>query len=523
MEKNIDIITKDSDPYILFYGNSFLNEKLPDGTRVIFPKEPIPGILNPKEAINYAIEHPLNQKPLSQILKEGMKITIAFDDISLPLPHTVKPDLRQTAIEVILEKLETAKISDIHLIGAIGLHRKMTKKELKSMLGSKIFNRFWPNNLYNFDAEDKANLKNIGLTEKNEQVIINKRVSESDLVIYVNINFTSMDGGHKSFVTGLCAYDSIKHHHNVTTLENSSLFDPSNSMLHDKIMRQGNLIEETINTFHIEMALNNELFPKPLRLLSKNPKNFTVLEKILSKLLSIGIYLPESLNRSIFRKIKSRYKLIGVYAGKVMEVHKKVLELNYKQYEVEVEGQSDIVIISLSDIGPYNVNSILNPVLFVCLIHGYYFNFYRNKPLLKNKGVLIIIYPLDNKFNKLHHPSYIDFYNNVLSKTLDHSKIEKEFEHKFANNDLYREKYMNSNSYHGVHPLYMWYWAVNGLKYASKTIIVKPKSKEVIERFGFLEAKNIADAVEKAKKFINNPNPTITYLKIPPLVTVKVK
>ena len=45
-----------------------------------------------------------------------MKVTIAVDDISLPLPPMVTPDTRQTALEVVLELLSDHGVDDIHII-----------------------------------------------------------------------------------------------------------------------------------------------------------------------------------------------------------------------------------------------------------------------------------------------------------------------------------------------------------------------------------------------------------------------
>ena len=42
----------------------------------------------------------------------------------------------------------------------------------------------------------------VGKTEKGEDVEVNRRVAESDLLVYVNINLVAMDGGHKSTSTG---------------------------------------------------------------------------------------------------------------------------------------------------------------------------------------------------------------------------------------------------------------------------------------------------------------------------------
>jgi hypothetical protein len=56
---------------------------------------------NREAAIRYAINHPIDAKPLYAQLEPGMRVTIAMDDISLPLPPMQTPDLRQTMLEVV--------------------------------------------------------------------------------------------------------------------------------------------------------------------------------------------------------------------------------------------------------------------------------------------------------------------------------------------------------------------------------------------------------------------------------------
>ncbi len=85
-------IDNDSAPRILFSGEDLLLEDLPIGTRVVYPKPPIEGLANPGAAIRYALNHPLDAPPLYAQLMPGMRVTIAVDDISLPLPPMTTPD-----------------------------------------------------------------------------------------------------------------------------------------------------------------------------------------------------------------------------------------------------------------------------------------------------------------------------------------------------------------------------------------------------------------------------------------------
>ncbi|HET9482642.1 MAG TPA: lactate racemase domain-containing protein, partial [Xanthomonadales bacterium] len=84
--EHIVTIDTDSAPRIMFYGENLMIEDLPVGTRVIYPKRPMTAVANPEATIRYALNHPEDSPPLHAMLKPGMKVTIAVDDISMPLP-----------------------------------------------------------------------------------------------------------------------------------------------------------------------------------------------------------------------------------------------------------------------------------------------------------------------------------------------------------------------------------------------------------------------------------------------------
>src|SRR5437016_14550225 len=95
---------------------------------------------------------------------------------------------------------------------------------------------------------------------------------------------------------------------------------------------------------------------------------------------------PVAFKRNVFHAMRAPYGLTSVQAGQVDAVHDKTLEAVRKQLTVQVEGQTDIVTLGVPYLGPYNVNSAMNPILVVCMGLGYLFNFYRNKPVLRKGG-----------------------------------------------------------------------------------------------------------------------------------------
>ena len=228
---------------MLFWrGENFSLERLPaDRSRVIYPPEPLAGIEDVDGAIRNALLNPMDAEPLPALLKPDMKLTICFDDASLSLPKMRQPDTRQRIIEAVLEMAAAAGVDDVHLIAALGLHRRMHDYELKHVLGDRIFDAFHPRGtLYQHDAEDYDNLAVIGETEEGEILEINKRVAESDLVVYANVNQVAMDGGWKSITTGVASYRCLSFHHNPKTLQNTrSLMDRHHSDLHKRLWRMG--------------------------------------------------------------------------------------------------------------------------------------------------------------------------------------------------------------------------------------------------------------------------------------------
>ena len=178
--------------------------------------------------------------------------------------------------------------------------------------------------------------------------------------------------------------------------------------------------------------------------------------------------LPPKARRKIFHSWRAPYGLTSVQAGEVEAVHEVTTENVFRQHLVPVEGQTDILTMGLPYICPYNVNSIMNPILVMCLGLGYFFNLYRGKPLVREGGVLIMSHPTPWEFHPVHHPSYIDFFEQVLAETTDPVEIEARYEKQFAEDEWYRHLYRTSYAYHGVHPFYMWYWGATPWPHAGR-------------------------------------------------------
>jgi hypothetical protein len=512
-----------SPPTLFHSGETFRLERLPVGSRIVYPPPPLKGLIDVDAAIAAALDSPLGMDPLDSLLSAGMKLTIAFDDVSLPLPPMKLPDIRGRVIEHVLERAYRAGVDDIHLIAALALHRRMTPAELKHALGNRIFDEFYPDRLYNHDAEDPDEIVDLGQTRHGEAVELSKRAAESDLLIYVNVNIVTMDGGHKSVAVGLGTYNSVKAHHNVHALRHSrSFMDPSKSELHHSANRQGEIVEAAVPIFHIETTLNNDMFDGPLAFLAKPEARWTARDQAtFAGLKRTTDRMSPKLRRAAFHRSTAPYAVTGVTAGAVAPVHEVTLEHVAAQQAVGVRGQADIVTAGLPYLGPYNVNSILNPVLVMCMGLGYFFNLYQGAPLVREGGVMIFTHPVAREFHPVHHPSYVDFYEEVLATTKDPVEIEQRFEKQYAEDEWYRHLYRTSYAYHGVHPFYMWYWGAHALQHLGDVIFVGG-DPEACRRLGFRRADTMRDALEMAEQVVGR-DPSLTHFHCPPVFYAQVE
>jgi hypothetical protein len=517
-------IDNDSAPRILFYGENFLVEDLPVGTRVIYPKRPLAGVPNRRAAIRFALNHPEEMPPLHALLRPGMKVTIAVDDISLPLPPMRRPDIRETVLEIVCEMLADHGVDDVHIIVATSLHRRMTEEEIRRMVGEKVFAAYWPERLYNHDACDPDGMVVLGKTRHGELVECNRRAAESDLCIYVNINLVPMDGGHKSMGVGLCGYESLKAHHTPRTIVHSDSFmDPAASALNSSVERIGRVVDQHVKVFHIETVLNNRMFAGPLDFLMKNEDDFTEADRLKFEAMKWTLdRTPRALRREVFMRTPAAYDMIGCYAGATEPVHARTLEKCFQQYCVDVDGQADILISGIPYISPYNVNSrALNPILVQVMALGYFYHMYRKRPLLRDGGVLIVCHPCSDRFDATHHPSYIEFFNRLLPETRDAYELERKYQDEFAYNPSYVEMYRRGNAYHGAHPFYMWYWGQRGREKVGRVIVVGSDNTTVPALLGWERADTLAEAIAMGRSSMGR-SAQITMLHHPPILMTDV-
>ena len=231
---------------------------------------------------------------------------MAFDDGASPSSHA--PDIRA----IILEQAERRCIEegidprDIKFVCSIALHRFIREDEFKQCAAQALQKYHPSGQMTNYNADMEHSVE-IGKTGSGERVVVCKDFAEADMMIYANVNYVSMDGGYKSYATGLVHYQTIRYNHDSKTLKKTtSLFDPPRSALHQSIIRIGKVMQRHTDVFHVETVLDDNRFPWYLSWVQVLWRRMGWFQKLVAKLSCVFLKLPNWLRLSDFRGARAR-------------------------------------------------------------------------------------------------------------------------------------------------------------------------------------------------------------------------
>jgi len=181
-------------PLVVPDGLGFRLERFPLGTRVVYPAEPLTAVPDVTEAIDLALDTPLDSEPLAARLSPGMRLCIAFDDTTTPVPRMRRPDVRGRIIEAVLRRAAAAGVDDVVLVAARGLNRRLTDAELEQVVGERVYRSFFADGrLRNHDAEDPDQLSSFTGSESGELALSSAAV-QADLLVFVHLAGRRVNG-----------------------------------------------------------------------------------------------------------------------------------------------------------------------------------------------------------------------------------------------------------------------------------------------------------------------------------------
>jgi hypothetical protein len=436
----------------LVFGDGWITAELPEDTVAISPGVSLP--LEPAfdlaRTYAEAVERPLDTPPLAELVRPGARVTVAFDDPTVPCYAPAW----QAAIPAILGALDRGGVAedDVTLLCANALHRKFAPEELAGILGEGVVDRF-QDRLLCHDAEEPSGIDHLGDTPAGHPVEVNRLVSDSDLTVYLNCSTTrGFSGGWKSVCVGLSTYRSIRTHHDPDTMSMSL----DRNRMHEILDEMGRVVEDRLGEkriFKVETVLAN----------------------------------PLQVHRA--------------FGGSVGATRTRVLEVTraHQQPRRElVDEPVDVVLYGVPDWSPYAAYSFTNPLLtLISTGLGYLGGLIE--AVGKPGCTVVMATPCPDRWDHEHHPSYREVWDRALPETRDPYEARERLEPELSERQDYLDRYRNGFGFHPVHPV-MALYPLKRLRHAGRVIVAGAEDGGVVRHAGFEPAATVEEALGMARE-----------------------
>lgn len=447
------------------FGDTTVAVTLPDDTFVIETeaREKLGPIDDLSGAMRSALAEPLGMAPIPELVKPGARVTIAFDDLTVPCYSPI----RRVAIEEILVQLDAAGVDRAHvtLICGNGLHRKFPPNELATILGEDLVREFG-DRLICHDAEDHENLSFLGTTENGYEVEISRYAAEADLTIYVTASHNrGFSGGWKSVCVGLGSWRSIRHHHGPDGMTMSV----KDNRMHKVLDEMGRLVEATAHA---------------------------------------TMFKVDAIEVNPFQTAK-------IFAGSTWEGRKAAMEIMADLYPPRrslSDTKYDVILYGIPNWSPYATYAKMNPILTLISSGLGYFGGVISA-LGKPGCTVILATPCPMQWDYTHHAPYPVVWEEVLSEHRDPYEIDRLFGERFATHEALIQKYRHEYSFHPIHGI-MATHPLKRLKHAGRIIAAGIEEPATAQHLGYETAASVEEAIGMARD-IHGQGCSIAYMDLP--------
>ena len=200
----------------LAYGKTGLTiERPPEAEMVVLGSKFLPGLPNPRRAIQRSLHSPIESPPLRDVVKATGRVGIVFNDITRPTPTPL-------ILPLVLNELAHVPIENITLFNALGTHRSNSHTELCDMLGENVVDRYC---IVQNNAFDSSTQVCLGTTTRGHEIWLNRQFVECDVRILIGSIephfFAGFSGGGKAVMPGMAGQRTVLGNHDAGMIGDS--------------------------------------------------------------------------------------------------------------------------------------------------------------------------------------------------------------------------------------------------------------------------------------------------------------
>lgn len=462
-------------PRRLMAGESLCEVALPVGTRVVYPRAPLPSLRDPVAAIRGAFDEPLASEPLSARLTQGMRLVVAVE----ALYHGSQASLYWLGktLKEVLALANQRGASKVTVLLATGIHRRLFTDEKKLLLHDCPL----PTNtqVCECDPEGPVPLTEVA-REEGDALRIHPEAAHADLVVTLSVAATPEGGGHAALVLGLGGYENAR---------------AAVAAGQEALPRLGAAIEQRVPVFAVELVLDSRHTNPQHGFLALNEDDLSSAQRVQLKGFS---HLPKPATSRLSADAPVTAGLLGVYCGSTPLVHAAARRRLLEQHVVPLAAPADVLVTGLPAFGPHNTRAVLNPVLVRHLLQAWVLEQYAGRSALKPGGTLVLLHPCTNRFDHQQHTAHFNFFNSVLPKATNAEEFARA-ELAFARDPALLTAFRTGHAYHPAHPFLVWRQASRSGGTVGRVIVVGADNESVPKLLGYETAGSIVEALYRAR------------------------
>lgn len=168
----------------------------------------------PDELVARALESPIGTPRLSAMARWKRNVVLIASDHTRPVPS-------KNIVPAMLREIRSGNPdAEITILVATGCHRETTREEIEAKFGPEITSK---EHIVVHDCDDTDHLVSLGELPSGGELVINKLVTEADLVVaegFIEPHFfAGFSGGRKSIMPGVASRKTVIYNHNAELID----------------------------------------------------------------------------------------------------------------------------------------------------------------------------------------------------------------------------------------------------------------------------------------------------------------
>jgi len=206
-----------------------------------------------------------------------------------------------------------------------------------------------------------------------------------------------------------------------------------------------------------------------------------------------------------------------VIAGGVDETRRAALAVQAQRFpprRTATPTPCDILVYGVPDTSPYAIWASVNPILTLISMGLGYLGGMIDAAGAPGCTVVMAAAVRDSG-DRVHHPSYLDVWERVLTQTRDPYEISARFEDEFARHPAHIDAYRHRFAFHPIHGILATH-PLKRLGRVGRVIVAAPRDAHVPRHLGFDVAASVEEAVALAQAS-HGPGATIGVVEQAPM------